>query len=241
MGLSRAGWAAPKSESGHHRLHHKQPPSSQLFSPNDAATLPQRQRSQPLSFSTGPPPKLKSCHNMLGPSPILGIISTLPLLFPIPRPLSNLDPGCIFSPARASTALIQRAFWPPGHLLLPLLSHQTCPSLVSLNTLGILSLQPHERHFFAWLTILLVPIEWSSQRADLRQRWVHFSTAEGTLERMWVWRLSTWHSGAQSGPASSELLPASTGAPRTTSEQQLVNTAETRSRPVFSLLGFVVL
>ena len=79
MGLSRAGWAAPKSESGHHRLHHKQPPSSQLFSPNDAATLPQRQRSQPLSFSPGPPPKLKSCHNMPGPSPILGIISTLPL------------------------------------------------------------------------------------------------------------------------------------------------------------------
>ena len=44
-----------------------------------------------------------------------------------------------------------------------------------------------------------------------------------------------------SGPASSELVPTSTGAPRTTSEQQLVNTAETRSRPVFSLLGFVVL
>lgn len=239
MGLSRAGWAAPKSESGHHRLHHKQPPSSQLFSPNDAATLPQRQRSQPLSFSTGPPPKLKSCHNMPGPSPILGIISTLPTSQSHGR--SQTWTLVTSSHLRASTALIQRAFWPPGHLLLPLLSHQTCPSLVSLNTLGILSLQPHECHFCAWLTILLVPIEWSSQRADLRQRWVHFSTAEGTLERMWVWRLSTWHSGAQSGPASSELLPTSTGAPRTTSEQQLVNTAETRSRPVFSLLGFVVL
>ena len=87
MGLSRAGWAAPKSESGHHLLHHKQPPSSRLFSPNDAATLPQRQRSQPLSFSTGPPAKLKSCHNMPGPSPILGIISTLPLC---PNPTAAL-------------------------------------------------------------------------------------------------------------------------------------------------------
>ena len=153
MGLSRAGWAAPKSESGHHRLHHKQPPSSQLFSPNDAATLPQRQRSQPLSFSTGPPAKLKSCHNMPGPSPILGIISTLPTSQSHGR--SQTWTLVTSSHLQASTALIQRAFWPPGHLLLPLLSHQTCPSLVSLNTLGILSLQPHECHFCAWLTTLL--------------------------------------------------------------------------------------
>ena len=115
MGLSRAGWAAPKSESGHHRLHHKQPPSSQLFSPNDAATLPQRQRSKSLSFSTGPPPKLKSCQNMPGPTPLLEIISTVPLLFPIPRPLSNLDPGCIFSPASVNGAhpACILATWPP--------------------------------------------------------------------------------------------------------------------------------
>ena len=115
MGLSRAGWAAPKSESGHHRLHHKQPPSSQLFSPNDAATLPQRQRSQPLSFSTGPPPKLESCQNMLGPSPILGIISQPSPYIPIPQPLSNLDPGCIFSPASVNGAhpACILTTWPP--------------------------------------------------------------------------------------------------------------------------------
>ena len=110
MGLSRAGWAAPKSESGHHRLHHKQPPSSQLFSPNDAATLPQRQRSQPLIFSPGPPPKLKSCHNMPGPSPILGIISTLSLylkshchsqtktlVFFSPASVNGAHPACILT------------------------------------------------------------------------------------------------------------------------------------------------
>ena len=114
MGLSRAGWAAPKSESGHHRLHHKQPPSSQLFSPNDAATLPQRQRSQPLSFSTGPP-TLKSCHNMPSPSSILGIIYQPPPYIPMPRPLSNLDPGCIFSPASVNGAhpACILATWPP--------------------------------------------------------------------------------------------------------------------------------
>ena len=115
MGLSRAGWAAPKSESGHHRLHHKQPPSSQLFSPNDAATLPQRQRSQPLSFSPGPPPKLKSCHNMPGPSTYTRNYLNPPPISQIPRPLSNLDPGCIFSPASVNGAhpACILTTWPP--------------------------------------------------------------------------------------------------------------------------------
>ena len=62
-----------------------------------------------------PRPKLKSCHNMPSPSSILGIIYQPPPYIPMPRPLSNLDPGCIFSPASVNGAhpACILATWPP--------------------------------------------------------------------------------------------------------------------------------